>query len=256
MGKLKYKDKKEKKEKREHRKPKEYYRPPKLYEVEEGYVNNSIEDTSWREHLFEAMMEDEGEDPFYSRYDYYGNNTTRHNNMTDEEYRQYIVSEMYKKTHSEEIKAEEDRKARKKKEEKERKNKLKKEQEERERIESIYRQLENVKKNANKKKEYVDQWMMIEGGSAVIKKKDIPWPIVGNEVSLNAIRSFIVDPNASLSDNKKHIRKEQMRYHPDKFISRVISRLESTDKEQKYIINRMNEVSSLLNELWTHMNIS
>ncbi|KAL0565466.1 hypothetical protein ABG067_009619, partial [Albugo candida] len=61
-------------------------------------------------------MDDEGQDPFYSRYEH---SQPTPSTMSDEEYRQHIVHGMYQRTHAEEIKAEEKRKLLKEKKKRE-----------------------------------------------------------------------------------------------------------------------------------------
>ncbi|KAI8992613.1 hypothetical protein BDB01DRAFT_841787 [Pilobolus umbonatus] len=272
MGKLRYKDKEkedrksEKEEKRSKKRNKEdgsyrnkdYYRSPHLYEVEEGWTGQ--EDISWTEHLFEAMMEDEGEDPFYSSYKYdsfepTGKTAKMSNELTEEEYRQYIVDGMYEKKHHEQIKAREKWKAKQERKERKKKmanDKIRKEEEERMRSRKIYEQLEALNKNKNRRKEYEDKWLKLD--SAVqINKDDIPWPSMSSKISLTSLRSFIIDSTLTTSENMKNLRKEQMRYHPDKFISKVVVRLDTSEGDKQNIIKKMNEVSSLLNELWAQM---
>ena len=111
----------------------QYYDPPKLYEEESGWVPpQHDEDAEWRERLFSAMAEDEGQDPFYSQYDDYAGSSSggggvgggaRSNidTMNDEEYREYIASQMFRKKNAEAIAWEEAKAAQAKKKEKERK---------------------------------------------------------------------------------------------------------------------------------------
>lgn len=114
MPKLRYKEheKKERKHSRhddrhkKHKKKKEKpYKAPTLYEEEGGWVPPSSsykeDETAWREHLFDAMIDDEGQDPFYTTYA----QPTPSDTMTDEEYRQHIVNGMYRRTHADDIAA-------------------------------------------------------------------------------------------------------------------------------------------------------
>lgn len=210
------------------------------------------DDAAWREHLFDAMMDDEGQDPFYSRYEQSSQPTP----MTDEEYRQYIVNGMYKRTHADEIAAEERRQAHKEKKRREReeqKAKMAKEDEERLRAHNVYRQLEELKKRESSKSDYVDKWTQLETLDK-IHKKDIPWPIVGKEFSFDNVKLFIMDPKLTPAENKKNVRKEQLRYHPDKFITRYMKKFHGSDKEKDKVMTRINEISGWLNQLWTQLN--
>ncbi|KAI9362785.1 hypothetical protein BD770DRAFT_440730 [Pilaira anomala] len=254
MPKLRYKDKKkEKKEKKEkkHKSREKPYKPPTLYEEESGWVPPRHEQDEWREHLFEVMMQDEGQDPFYSQY----NHVQPTPSMTDEEYRQHIVEGMYKRTHAEEIAAEERRKARKEKKRQERqeaKEKLEKEEAEKIRLYNVYNQLEQLKKNEKSREEYIEKWKALEQ-LKVVTKKDIPWPIVGKEFSMASVKSFLETKDRD--ELRKRIRKEQTRYHPDKFITKYIqSKFKGSDKEKEKILLQVNEISGWMNALWTELN--
>jgi hypothetical protein len=259
MPKLHYKEHKKKdkdkhrsdKTHKSHRKKKSYYKPPVLDE-NEGWEPNlasiKSEEEEWRQHLFDAMMEDEGQDAYYSNY---SQPVPKEDTMTDEEYRQHIVSGMFKRTHAEEIAAEEKRKAHKEKKRKERakqKAKLEQEEAERLRIHAIYAQLEDVKKKSLNKEDYVERWKRLDGLTQVTRK-DIPWPLVGKTFSLESVRAFVLDDKLSPAENKKNVRKEQLKYHPDKFISRVMNRFQGTEKEKQRILTQVNDISGWLNEL-------
>jgi hypothetical protein len=273
MPKLRYKDHHDKKEKKSNRgssqhkhskhkkkrKEEPYYKPPILFEEEQGWIPppQRIDEAEWREHLFEAMMDDEGQDPFYSRYEH--SQPTPNDKMTDEEYRQHIVDGMYKRTHKEEIEAEEKRKAQKEKKRKEKeeaKAKLEKENAERIRIQNVYSQLEELKKRSASREAYLEKWKKLEAGEGVIyAKKDIPWPILG-KLSFDTVKAFMIDLKATPNENKKNVRKEQTRYHPDKFITKYMSssRFKGTEKEKRKILTQINELSGILNQLWADVN--
>ncbi|KAL9541733.1 hypothetical protein MBANPS3_008954 [Mucor bainieri] len=225
MPKLRYKEHKDKERKHsrhhddkrhksKHKSRKEKpYKPPTLYEEEGGWVppssSHKEDEAAWREHLFDAMIDDEGQDPFYTTYA----QPTPSDTMTDEEYRQHIVSGMYQRTHADDIAAEEKRQAHKEKKRQEREERQR-EQERRHaeqiRLQEAYSQLKSL---SSSKSDYADKWSKLDA-LAVIHKKDIPWPIVGKTFSLDSVRSFVLDNNSS--EIKKHVRKEQTRYHPDK----------------------------------------
>ncbi|GAN05542.1 conserved hypothetical protein [Mucor ambiguus] len=226
MPKLRYKEHEKKERKhsrhdkghRKHKKNKEKpYKPPTLYEQEDGWVppssSHKEDETAWREHLFDAMIDDEGQDPFYTTY----SQPTPSDTMTEEEYRQHIVNGMYRRTHADDIAAEERRQAQKEKKRQER-EKIKLEQERRHaeqiRLQEAYLRLKTL---SSSKSDYAEKWKKLDTLD-VIHKKDIPWPIVGKTFSLDSVRSFVVDSAQESSEMKKHVRKEQTRYHPDKYL--------------------------------------
>ncbi|CEP16080.1 hypothetical protein [Parasitella parasitica] len=218
MPKLRYKDH-EKKERTHHRhekkhkstskrKKEKYYKPPTLYAEEEGweppssshkdYDAEKDDETAWRAHLFDAMREDEGQDPFYTFY----SQPTPADTMTEEEYRQHIVDGMYRRTHADDIAAEEKRRAHKEKKRQE-KERIRLEQEKRHaeqiRLQEAYIRL----KDSSSKADYAEKWKKLDTLN-VIHKKDIPWPVVGKTFSLDSVRSFVVPPAAESNDIKKN----------------------------------------------------
>jgi hypothetical protein len=234
------------------------YKPPTLFEEESGWVPPSSsqkhhdDEASWREHLFDAMIDDEGQDPFYTQYQ----QPTPKDTMTDEEYRQHIVHGMYRRTHAEEIAAEERREAHREKKRKE-KERIKLEQErshaEHIRLQNVYIQLEALRKKESNLADYIEKWKRLETLDT-IHRKDIPWPILDKTFSLTSVKSFVIDPKATPADNKKNVRKEQTRYHPDKFITRYMRKFKGSEKERERVIVHVNEISGWLNEIWTGLN--
>ncbi|OBZ88120.1 hypothetical protein A0J61_03841 [Choanephora cucurbitarum] len=246
MPKLRFKEN-ERKKKTKHsgrRHREKYYEPPRLYEEETGWAPPSSaskydQDQAWRERLFEAMMDDEGQDPFYTQY------TQPTPRMSDEEHRQYIVDGMYRRKHADEIAEEERRKAERAK----RKAEKERVRQEQERNDRLYRQL---LEQTTDKTRFIDRWKRLEH-LEIVHKKDIPWPISGKSFSLEAVRQFLIDPSASEADNKKKVRKEQARYHPDKFVTRYMRRFQGSDRERERVMAHINEISGFLNELWSQM---
>ncbi|KAI7892646.1 uncharacterized protein EV154DRAFT_403603, partial [Mucor mucedo] len=257
--KLKYKEHKKESSRRHHhssssskKKKEKPYKPPTLYEEEEGWLPpHHDNEAAWRQRMFEAMMDDEGQDPFYSSYEHVQPTPA----MTDEEHRQHIVSGMYKRTHAEEIAAEEKRKAHKEKKKAERqaeKEKMAREDAERIRAHNVYKQLQTLKQVEIHRKEYVDRWDSLERLKE-IHKKDIPWPVMNREFSFESVKAFLVDPKMNFDETKKTVRKEQTRYHPDKFITRYINKFKGSEREKERVIKQVNEISGWLNELWTQI---
>ncbi|KAI8975395.1 hypothetical protein BDF20DRAFT_836803 [Mycotypha africana] len=233
--------------------------PPHLLEEESGWIppsHASKEDQEWREHLFDVMLEDEGQDPFYTNYNH--TPTSSKWEMTDEEYRQYIVDGMYKKKNAEKIEAEEKLRRKKNKEQKE-KDRIRREQgkqhAEQIRLQNVYRQVERTRNAERARLEYDAKWTKLEQLSVITSSKDIPWPVISKPYNLESVRSFLILENATLEETKKRVRKEQTRYHPDKFISKYMKKFEGSDKEKELIIARINDISGWLNELWTQVNV-
>ncbi|KAG1442872.1 hypothetical protein G6F56_010883 [Rhizopus delemar] len=245
MPKLHYKkhkkEKKEKKEKKRDRKRHEY-KPPKLYEDEEGWLppENSFKDeqSEWQERLFDAMMDDEGQDPFYSNY------RATPQSMTDEEHRQYIVNGIYEKRNAGKINKEKEREKRRKEAEK----KTRELEKEAERKRQAYLKQEEELRSRRAQEDYDLKWQQLEK-LKVIKSRDIPWPITRRVFSMDSVLSFMLNGGSS-EDIRKRVRQEQIKYHPDKFMTRVMSRFEGNEDDKERVLAHMNEISGWLNEIW------
>lgn len=247
------------------------YDPPTINDdLEQGWVppSQSVkpDESEWNERLFDAMIDDEGQDFHSSQFNSYWQPTpddvgrrSNVNMMTDEEYRQYIVSGIYERTHADEIKAEkakqEKRKKDKEKKEKEQ-AKMRAEEAKREREREATRKIRLIQKIGASRKKYQDQWKAFEDTAASTKKlhlKDIPWPFTGSELSKHAVKDFLLYDIPESTDQKKAIRKELLRYHPDKFMQRVSSRIVDNEKERESIEERINHLSSCLNDIWSEL---
>ncbi|RCH82242.1 hypothetical protein CU097_005073 [Rhizopus azygosporus] len=262
MPKLRYKKEKkrhhdhDKSKKKKHKKRGDYHVPQAAYEPEEGWVPPNAhdpwdeEEAEWRAKMFDAMGEDEGGDGYFSRYEYHQPQEQR---MSDEEYRQHIVRGMYERKHAAEIEAERIWKAeqdKKRREREEARRKVMEEEAERRRIEEMYRQMERERRYQTTIEEYDKKWKDLEELSE-IKRKDIPWPIQGRSFSFDSVRSFFMNNSKeSTNDLKKRVRQEQRRYHPDKFMTRVMSRFKGSENDKQQIMTHMNEIAGWLNELW------
>ncbi|KAH8548717.1 hypothetical protein BGW37DRAFT_506078 [Umbelopsis sp. PMI_123] len=248
------------------------YDPPTINDnLEEGWAPppSSVkkDEAEWNERLFDAMMDDEGQDFHSSHFNSYWQPTpddipnVRHNvhHMTDEDYRQYIVNEMYRKTHADEIRLEEERREKRKKA-KEAKEKAQAEarqqEDKREREREAVRKLRQLQKMGSSSKQYLLKWEALETAPTTAKTlriKDIPWPFVGPEVTKTAVKDFLLYDISDLAKQKKIIRKEQLRYHPDKFMQKVSARLVDSNEERDLINERINHISSCLNDIWKEL---
>jgi hypothetical protein len=247
------------------------YDPPTISDdLEDGWVPPSHsmkpDESEWNERLFEAMMDDEGQDFHSSQFNSYWQPTpddsgrrSNVNMMTDEEYRQYIVNGIYERTHADEIKAEKARQE-KRKRDKEKKEKeqarMRAEEAKRDREREATRKIRLLQKIGALRKQYQEQWKSFEEATTSTKKlhlKDIPWPFTGSELTKDAVKDFLLHDIPESADQKKAIRKELLRYHPDKFMQRVSSRIVDNEKERESIEERINHLSSCLNDIWSEL---
>ncbi|CAO3685045.1 unnamed protein product [Rhizopus stolonifer] len=229
MPKLHYKKhKKEKKEKKRDRKRHEY-KPPKLYEDEEGWLppENSFKDeqSEWQERLFDAMMDDEGQIRFTATIDTLSNG-------------------IYEKRNAGKINKEKEREKRRKEAEK----KTRELEKEAERKRQAYLKQEEELRSRRAQEDYNLKWQQLEK-LKVIKGRDIPWPITRRVFSMDSVLSFMLN-GGSGEDIRKRVRQEQIKYHPDKFMTRVMSRFEGSENDKERVLAHMNEISGWLNEIW------
>lgn len=265
--------KKHKRHKSHRSKHKHYsYEPPTISDdLEQGWAPppSSIkpDESEWNERLFDAMIDDEGQDFHSSHFNSYWQPTPddrptgRHNvnHMSDEEYRQYIVNGIYERTHADEIKFEKERQEKRKKAEEAKAQaqaQARQEEAKREREREATRKIRQLQKLGISRKQYQAQWEAFDNKSTSTKKlrlKDIPWPIAGSEVTKTAVKDFLLYDIQDLAEQKKVIRKEQLRYHPDKFMQKISGRLVENQEEQKSISERINHISSCLNDIWSEL---
>ena len=83
--------------------------------------------------------------------------------------------------------------------------------------------------------------------SAPVRYQDIPWLIEEPQASKNEIRAFVLYGAASAADEKKRLRLELMRWHPDKWVARFADRLVPADKER--VLQQVNATSQKLTAL-------
>jgi hypothetical protein len=269
-----------KKEKKKHKRHKSHklkhshftYKPPTISDdLEGGWVPPSTsvkkDDSEWNERLFDAMIDDEGQDFHSSQFNSYWQPTPDNgpsgrsniNQMTDEEYRQYIVSGIYERTHADEIRAEKERQEKRKKAKAAKEKaqaRTRDEEAKREREREATRKIRQLQKLGVSRKQYQEQWETFDSGSTSRKKlglKDIPWPFAGSEVSKSAVKDFLLYDIQDMAEQKKVIRKEQIRYHPDKFMQKISSRLVDNEEERNSVAERINHISSCLNDIWSEL---
>ncbi|CAO3652030.1 unnamed protein product [Cunninghamella blakesleeana] len=272
MPKLKYK-KKEKEEKKKHKKRKHkkhhhsYYSPPTIYEEEEGTSFPSQaskyqyeEEEEWRQKLFDAMRDDE-QDTYHTSFYSEPSNPRNKNDihqMTEEEYRIYIQQGIYEKKHAQEIKEKKQRQKEKEKKEKE------KEQQRKQLEQEIEKERQRYQKGLEKEKEqqyeksyqhYCALWDQLlnkkegkEENPLIVTKRNIPWPSVHpHQITFHHVQLFV----SRFIKTKKQFRQEQLKYHPDKFIPKIKPYfLKGAEKDLDWIIQKNNEVSGWLNQLW------
>ncbi|RUS29155.1 hypothetical protein BC938DRAFT_480977 [Jimgerdemannia flammicorona] len=232
-------------------------------------------DADWQQHLFDAMAEDEGGD-FYAAQFYHTNwhddsngstsnsksnqrGRSRVDLMSEEEYRRYIVngvrSRIAAKDPARRLREAQRRAERAKKATNEKEREREREVErEREMEREARRRLRGNQDVVIARATYVSRWnKLLASSSKGISVKDVPWPVVGEVVTKEDVANFIVGGTADQAERKKLIRTEQMRFHPDKFLQRLGERL-AEGRERKKVLERVNEVSSVLNELWSGVN--
>ncbi|CAG8546790.1 4951_t:CDS:1 [Acaulospora colombiana] len=215
------------------------------YDYAEYISANTLNEKSWLEHLFEVMAEDDEDfsSTFYAESDLHGVN-----DMSEEDYANYIRKGMYEKQHEQELKEQRKReeKLRKKEEEKKRMmDRLRAEEKERE----IREQEKKTHLKREKRALYLTRWNQFDvKGNSIIEFKDIPWPVDDiTQLTRQSIEEFLLSGIKSDSEVRSILRREQIRFHPDRW-HRFVKRI-PTDKQWKKIMNTVTEVSRMLNVL-------
>ncbi|CAG8534274.1 2892_t:CDS:1 [Acaulospora morrowiae] len=219
--------------------------------VDEDHVSSSYvhaEERSWLEHLFDVMAED---DEDFSSMSYAEDSSyvaTGIDDMSEEDYANYIRRGMYEKQHEQELREQRKReeKLRKRDEEKrkmmdklkaEEEMRLKREQEKKARLRHENRAL------------YLNRWSQFDvKGESPIEFADIPWPVDDIiHLTRKNIEEFLLSGIESDSEIKSTLRREQIRFHPDRW-HRFDKRI-PTDKQRKKIMNTVTEISRMVNVL-------
>ncbi|ORZ23943.1 hypothetical protein BCR42DRAFT_401895 [Absidia repens] len=248
-----------------------HYSPPTIYDDDnQGSVPptqafKTTEEQEWREKLFEAMVDDE--DPFYTFYNETNTSSSNYSDphhMTDDAYADYMNQGMYRKRHADEIAQQEARrqaKAKRRQEKEQAQRKMEQEQEEHQQFMEKIRQQDRQRRLERDRQAYKQQWDRIlllqqqpkqqqqEEGTTMHRRHDVPWPVLGSHrITRENVRAFLVDHTT------KELRQEQLRYHPDKFMTRIRLIFKGSDDDMDWIRRKDNEVSGWLNELWAERN--
>lgn len=103
------------------------------------------------------------------------------------------------------------------------------------------------KKSVDRYKRYEISWKRFsESGNQSLGYSDVPFPVEkGKETEL----SRVILHNAPPSEHKQLLRKEILRWHPDKFLQKYRSRLQGSDHDR--ILERVNELSQALHQLYS-----
>jgi len=95
------------------------------------------------------------------------------------------------------------------------------------------------------KEEYTAKVEKMKKSSDILRYQDIPWPCEGtvqDMVDVMLADAKITEPNAY----RKHIFRQQLTWHPDKFAQKTADRLHEDDKEK--ILTTVHHISQALNK--------
>ncbi|KAG0563142.1 hypothetical protein M758_8G006600 [Ceratodon purpureus] len=103
------------------------------------------------------------------------------------------------------------------------------------------------KKSVDRYKQYEMSWKKFsESCNLCLSYSDVPFPVEkGKEAEL----ARVILHNSPPSEHKQLLRKEILRWHPDKFLQRYRSRLQGPDHDR--ILERVNELSQALHQLYS-----
>lgn len=104
------------------------------------------------------------------------------------------------------------------------------------------------KKSVDRNKRYETSWKKFaESCNLCLSYSDVPFPVEkGKEAEL----ARVVLHDSLPSEHKHLLRKEILRWHPDKFLQKYRSRLQGPDQER--ILARVNELSQALHQLYSN----
>jgi len=227
-------------------------------------------DVEFREHLFDAMADDEGAlfwegvygQPIHTYPDVKEGPQGELERMTDEEYTAHVRAKMYEKTHQHLIEEREKRDAAKKERERLAKEGRKEEREAqkfRQKVEESLRRGEERKSRkawSEKWDAYTKKWETLASeGSSKIDIASIPWPVESgrrNDVDLKEIeRFFLYAPTAGQPTEMqlgKVLKQERVRWHPDK----IQQKLGGQDVEEA-VIQAVTEVFQVIDRMWSDL---
>ncbi|CAO3593927.1 unnamed protein product [Absidia cylindrospora] len=200
------------------------------------------------------MVDDE--DPFYTFYNETNTSSSYSDphHMTDNAYADYMNQGMYRKRHAEEIAQQEARrqaKTKRRQEKEQAQRKMEQEQEEHQQFMEKIRQQDQQRRLERERQAYKQQWdrILLQQQDSMTHRRDVPWPVLGSHrITRDNVRAFLVDHTT------KELRQEQLRYHPDKFMTRLRLIFKGSDDDMDWIRRKDNEVSGWLNELWAERN--
>lgn len=99
------------------------------------------------------------------------------------------------------------------------------------------------------KKKYAQslEKMFDKTSEAKLGLKDIPWPFVSGKGLDSMTDLLLCDLDKGTPAHRKYLKRQQVCWHPDKFVQRCGNRLIEKDKEK--VMKRVNEISQKLNKL-------
>lgn len=175
--------------------------------------------------------------------------------MDDEEYAEWIRAGMYRKSHAQEYEEARRRKAEKaarrarEKAAKEESRRLERQVEEERRQR---RRNRDIRRRELARQEYESRWKeLLSLPPANLHFDDIPWPIVAprpsvavEDLTLEAVSLFLFSEETTKKDR---LRETYLRFHPDKFESRLMKLVKSGEQEKVRL--GMSQVVRILNDL-------
>jgi len=242
-------------------------------------LHTEAEEAYFRSKLFSAMEEDERLDGLEASFNSHAHIPHRWDSpvgcssgtkdaadisaMTDEEYAEWVRRGMWRRTHREEVEAEE-RKQEEKKRRKEMERAARKAYEEEQRQKEVRRAAKRAEKEARGRRDawstYQSSWSKLQARAATaldeygpLTFSSVPWPVfmyaeTPEVLTKEAISQFLLSSDHSLDKTRKQrIREALLAYHPDRFVSRYISLVEPS--HQKAVDEGVGRVVRVLNEL-------
>lgn len=228
---------------------KERQRDRKMYEEhEESLREDARREREWNEKLFFEMGHDEGE--FFSNL-----NDVEDGRETYNEWAARILRERHEKRFAASTRQKSTKKTREEKEQEHQKQTRLLEEQHEAYIKQIrHKRQERI--NGVLRTEYESRCstvFSVSTNGTQLKFMDIPWPCEGEDViqMVNMIKEWSEDEK---TDQKKYLREQQIRWHPDRFLQKCGHRLDESERDNILVL--VNQLSQGINALLQTVNKS
>lgn len=98
-----------------------------------------------------------------------------------------------------------------------------------------------------KRAAYEAKWHVFAGGKGPVTFESVPWLVEDSEDA----RAIVLYGTEGEAEQRKRLRFELMRWHPDKFTAKFGGRMVAQDRGR--VLDRVKQISQMLNSLGTRV---